>query len=360
MTTQIRDSIVYKGKERPLHSLPLEDFFHQGFPRPYAIVRPGIRCTACHRGYCAIWEIKNSELFLNDIKAFISSFTSSFGAMKELFDERGNANPLCPDCRKPYSKSPWEDEGYRPFCPHCGKYQSVRKCPACNKECPLAAEFCSRCGTSIGNWKCEECGGAITEWMEKFPPIPPHGFFCVRCGTRIWDKARKTEIENFYSYWHELQTKTSGKKKAHTSKKEKDPAIPPVKAVWYTSMLKIPDGACIESYTRSGFGANYEKEIQLHVEEGRVVKTEIQNNLTLEYLADLWIRSEGVGCGLRVDALLTAIEKSPHLSAADGGWHFPDVPPHQLAKPIIEARARREAFLSSFRDLPKFLRVKAD
>ena len=63
MTTQACDSIVYNGEERRLYSLPLEDFFESGFPRPYAIVRPGIRCTACHRGYTATWKIQDCEFF---------------------------------------------------------------------------------------------------------------------------------------------------------------------------------------------------------------------------------------------------------------------------------------------------------
>ena len=293
-----------------------------------------------------------------DIEGMLPSFTPSFSAMEELFDERGNARPLCPDCRKPYPEGTGDDKGLRPYCPHCGRYQSVRECPSCKRWCSLAAKFCSRCGTSLGNWKCEECGGAATEWMEKFPPIPPHGFFCIRCGARIWDPTTITEIENFYSYWHEKRTKTFRGKMTEASRKKASPAIPPVKAKWYTGMLKIPDGACVKSYTRTGFGANYEKHILVHVQKGCVTKTETLNDKTLKHLADLWIRTEEKG--KRVDALFTAIKKRLHLSPSDGEWQFPDSPPPQLKQFVVVARLSRKLLLSDFDNFPKFLRAKLD
>jgi hypothetical protein len=71
------------------------------------------------------------------------------------------------------------------------------------------------------------------------------------------------------------------------------PTIPPVKARWYSGVLQIPDGESIEKFTNTGCGAIYEMDILLHVQEGRVVKKEIRNNLTLEYLAEARARRKG-------------------------------------------------------------------
>ena len=156
-----------------------------------------------------------------------------------------------------------------------------------------------------------------------------------------------------------------------TTKSEKGsaPAIPPIKAIWYSGVLEFPDGECIESFTRRGCGATYERDILLHVEEGRVVKKETRNNLTLDFLADLWVRAEMRPfwkSGLR-DEFWKLMEKSSYWNSGDECWRSHEMPPPQLVEPIAEVRARREDFLSRFSkdngkrgEYPLFLRARAD
>lgn len=61
-TAQIPDSLIYNGETVPIFSNPLESFFSEKNPRPDNLFR--FSCTACWRGYKAIWEVKGGSLYL--------------------------------------------------------------------------------------------------------------------------------------------------------------------------------------------------------------------------------------------------------------------------------------------------------
>lgn len=65
-TTQIEDKIYLEGQKHPLYTLPLEQYYGPGNPRP----KFRAPHTACWRGYVAIWEVKGSVLYLKDIQAW--------------------------------------------------------------------------------------------------------------------------------------------------------------------------------------------------------------------------------------------------------------------------------------------------
>ena len=64
-TAQMPDKIIYKGNEYKLNCNPLERFFEK-----HPEKRPKTNCqsTALWRGYVATFEVKDGNLFLNDIK----------------------------------------------------------------------------------------------------------------------------------------------------------------------------------------------------------------------------------------------------------------------------------------------------
>jgi len=65
-TTQVEDVIFLDGQIYPLHTLPLEQYFNSGHPRP-PLRAPH---TAMWRGYKATWEIRGDRLFLKDLEAW--------------------------------------------------------------------------------------------------------------------------------------------------------------------------------------------------------------------------------------------------------------------------------------------------
>lgn len=74
MTEQYKDFIKFNGDEYLLDQYPLESYFDQSIRlRPdFSLIdfRENGSLTinsACHRGYIAIWEIRNNKLFLQDI-----------------------------------------------------------------------------------------------------------------------------------------------------------------------------------------------------------------------------------------------------------------------------------------------------
>ncbi len=66
-TTQIPDAIIIEGQRHSLYSLPLEQYYRAGHPRPQ-FRSPH---TANWRGYVATWEIDRGRLYLKSIRAWI-------------------------------------------------------------------------------------------------------------------------------------------------------------------------------------------------------------------------------------------------------------------------------------------------
>jgi len=65
-TTQFEDMIYLEGQKHSLFSLPLEQYYGPGNPRP----KFRAPHTALWRGYVGIWEIKGGVLYLKDIQAW--------------------------------------------------------------------------------------------------------------------------------------------------------------------------------------------------------------------------------------------------------------------------------------------------
>jgi len=59
-TAQIPETLIYEGKELPLMSTPLEDYFNDERKRPEFYPYS----TACWRGYVGTWKIENGKLYL--------------------------------------------------------------------------------------------------------------------------------------------------------------------------------------------------------------------------------------------------------------------------------------------------------
>lgn len=71
----------------------------------------------------------------------------------------------------------------------------VKRCPACDKEFPPDAVFCTNCGTKleeekvpeeIGTLRCPSCGKEFS----------PDAVFCANCGTRLESKKTQAEDES--------------------------------------------------------------------------------------------------------------------------------------------------------------------
>jgi hypothetical protein len=60
MTAQRADIIIIDGKEYPLFTNPLEDYWTEENPKPPI----GWPMTSCWRGYIATWEIIDNSLYL--------------------------------------------------------------------------------------------------------------------------------------------------------------------------------------------------------------------------------------------------------------------------------------------------------
>ena len=75
MTAQQSDKIIYKGIECDLHTNPMEYYFTQ-----YPDKRPhkDIYCTGLWRGYVAVFEIEDSQIYLKDIKVMTGDFNTDY------------------------------------------------------------------------------------------------------------------------------------------------------------------------------------------------------------------------------------------------------------------------------------------
>jgi hypothetical protein len=68
MTAQVREDLLYEGKQLSMCSTPLKDFLTMNGIRP-----PFARMTtACHRNYVGKWEITDNRLYLIGIDATLS------------------------------------------------------------------------------------------------------------------------------------------------------------------------------------------------------------------------------------------------------------------------------------------------
>lgn len=76
-TTQMEDVIYLEGVKHPLHSLPLEQYFGAGHPRP-PLRAPH---TALWRGYLATWEIKEGLLYLKHLEAWTATGKTGMAAV---------------------------------------------------------------------------------------------------------------------------------------------------------------------------------------------------------------------------------------------------------------------------------------
>ena len=84
-TAQIPDFLEYKGKTYKMHTNPLDYYFTKDNPRPKDFGK--FRCTACWRGYVAIWELKNKILYLKEV---LEGDNHGPDILKELFkDSKG-------------------------------------------------------------------------------------------------------------------------------------------------------------------------------------------------------------------------------------------------------------------------------
>ena len=68
--TQIPDILIYDNKVYDLYSYPLNDYLKTQSELPRLYVRPDIGSSANLRGYVALWEITDGNLFLRGIDAW--------------------------------------------------------------------------------------------------------------------------------------------------------------------------------------------------------------------------------------------------------------------------------------------------
>jgi hypothetical protein len=76
-TTQMPDVIIIDGQKHSLYSLPLEQYYRAGHPRP-KFRSPN---TANWRGYIATWEIAQGRLYLQSIRAWTGQGEVGVGAL---------------------------------------------------------------------------------------------------------------------------------------------------------------------------------------------------------------------------------------------------------------------------------------
>jgi hypothetical protein len=70
LTTNQRAEVIYlNGQRHWLHTLPLEEYYGPGNPRPNFTAY----ATFCWRGYIGVWEIRKGVLYLKDIQAWIDN-----------------------------------------------------------------------------------------------------------------------------------------------------------------------------------------------------------------------------------------------------------------------------------------------
>lgn len=91
-TGQEADRIIYEGKEGPLFSNPLEDYYANGRKRPNFMVKPFVRSSGNWRGYVAAWRIDDGKLYLINIDAWLCAGNTERSckpvALRQIFPGR--------------------------------------------------------------------------------------------------------------------------------------------------------------------------------------------------------------------------------------------------------------------------------
>ena len=77
VATQLPDIIILDGEEMNLYSNPLEEYWIKFKRRPAFIPS-----SVCRRGYVATWEIRDQQLFLNDVRGEYYKRSFLFGSQK--------------------------------------------------------------------------------------------------------------------------------------------------------------------------------------------------------------------------------------------------------------------------------------
>lgn len=85
MTAQIPDQIRLAGRDLPLHSTPLDQYFY------LMGIEPGFQppSSALWRGYVATWEVVDDRLYLVELESYLPGLTGLFdvrtGSLEDLF-----------------------------------------------------------------------------------------------------------------------------------------------------------------------------------------------------------------------------------------------------------------------------------
>lgn len=118
MAAQLPDKILLNGEYQHLYSNPLEHYWiRMSKQRPAFYPLPN-----CRRGYVAVWEVKDNQLFLKGVDGNYEKTTLFFGKqtarynLKVLFPKSGNrlvkANWYSGKLRIPQGKMTLYDEDY--------------------------------------------------------------------------------------------------------------------------------------------------------------------------------------------------------------------------------------------------------
>jgi len=112
----------------------------------------------------------------------------------------------------------------------------------------------------------------------------PDELFVFKC-TACWrGYVASWEIKENHLYLTKIVEGTCG---ADAKEIEIDRIFPgqkaPVKAVWYSGMLRIPQGKLLR-YEHMGYGSTFEKELLLTIQDGKLIDEKMIDNTLLERL----------------------------------------------------------------------------
>lgn len=97
-------------------------------------------------------------------------------------------------------------------------------------------------------------------------------------------------------------------------------AQPPIAATWYSGLLEIPLGQCV-NYVHMGYDSTYEQHMYLHIYRGQLIYREVRNgNQWSRCECELLARPEGVSSDEEwafFQAMSQADDYTPHLLYAD-------------------------------------------
>ena len=147
MTAQVPDRLIHRGRAYSLCALPLEDYLKRLPKARRPAFRPG--STANWRGYRAVWEIADGQLFLVGIEDAIATID---GTLKEV-----SLADLFPH-RQPPVKATWVTDWLR--CPEGRLRSYVHAGFASTYERDRLFEV--------------ERGEVCEEWLRYNPPAPLH------------------------------------------------------------------------------------------------------------------------------------------------------------------------------------------